>query len=614
MKRGFLSILAVAAVAAMAPGTALASHNTAQHSPNMSLVANFSMEGAYGLGSDLAFWGNMVVAGSYAPGGFRLLDISNPTAPSQIGFFECAGTQADVSIWKDLAFVSVDAPRAPGNDPSMQPREAHECGAPAANAAQFQAGTFWEGVRIVSIADRTRPVQIAAVKTECGSHTHTIYPDEANGRILIYVLSYPLNPQGPSCNPQTHRKISVIEVPLSNPAAAKVIGTPSTGQAIGCHDMTVFMDRKIAGAACITESQMWDLSNPANPTILATIRNPMINIHHSTNFTWDGNVMTLGDELGGAAASPGCPGREDLQPGGLFFYDVKDPRAPVLKGTYKIPAGQASLLCTAHLFNTVPLRSDKDILVSSWYTGATSVIDYTDPARAKQVAFYIPNERSTPQAERSEAAAWSSYWYNGYVYSNNYHSANSPTDATNPGVRRGFDVFGVTLPELADEIRLDRLNPQLQESFQAATGGRVSSGGGGGGGAAGRGTPTSGPSRLLISRRTVRLTRAGVLRLGVYCRGGRTCDGVLTVRLARQFRRGEPGVRPTFLGRRSFGVPARRRTVLTLRLPASKRRLITRLGGAHAVATAVMRNLGDQRRRTTAKFYVKRPAQFKGRR
>jgi hypothetical protein len=448
---------------ALAASPAYASHNSDQHSDNMSLVANYNEAGEYGPGSDLAFWGTTVVAGSYeGPGGFRLLDIADPAAPRLLGTLNCPGTQSDVSIWRDLVFVSVDAPRGEGADVDTQaPRQAHECGAPAATHPQIQSGAGWEGIRIVSIANPGNPVQIAAVKTDCGSHTHTLAPDEAKGRLLIYVLSYPLNPQHAGCNPATHRKISVIEVPLAAPQTAKVVSTPSVSPAVGCHDMTVFVPRKLAAAACISESQIWDVSDPVNPKVLSHIYNPRINIHHSTTFAWDGEKVVLGDELGGAAAAPGCVTPAELALGGLWFYDVKDPANPVLAGSYVIPQTVATLLCTAHLFNPVPLRSDKDILVASWYTGATTVVDFTDPANAKQIAHYIPAEPVTPGTDFSEATAWSSYWYNGRVYSNNYHNPNSPSDA--PEVRRGFDVYAVNHPDLADHITLERLNPQVQE-------------------------------------------------------------------------------------------------------------------------------------------------------
>jgi hypothetical protein len=456
MQRLLLSaVIALLGAAGIYTGSVLADHSPTgeRHSPNMRLVANYSEGGTYRNGTDMAFWGSTALLGNLdqgvgpnasPPGGFRIMDISNPAAPAKIGQFTCLGDQSDVSIWEDIVIVSVDKPTF-------------------ANCRDGDAS--WEGLRIVSIADPQNPTILGTVRTDCGSHTHTIYPDPTNGRLLVYVLSYPLagryNPAGAlaTCNVASHRKISVVEVPLGDPGAARLIGTPSVGEVIGCHDVTVFLERKLAAAACLTESQMWDLSDAERPRIVATIRSPQINIHHSTVFSNDGKTLVVGDELGGAAASPGCVGDEKYTYGGLFFYDVSDAASPRLRGIYKLPQQTVSLFCTAHLFNVVPLRSDADVLVSSWYSGATSVIDFTDPAKPTQIAYYIPRATTSPDRQTTEAAAWSSYWYNGYVYSNNFdEDVNSVSPRS-----RGLDVFAVDDPLLEGALRLHHLNPQVQE-------------------------------------------------------------------------------------------------------------------------------------------------------
>ena len=425
------------------------SHGADEHSDNMFLVANWadpdeSGHSTYRQGSDLAFWGNVAVLGNYgAPGGFRLLDIENPAAPRELGQFVCPGPQADVSIWKKLVFLSVDSPRS-----------APECGAGAASQVATTTGVgSYEGIRIVDISNPASPTQIAFVDTDCGSHTHTLVPDEKNGRLLIYVLSYPLNPQGVDCNAETHRKISVVEVPLKAPARARVVSTPSVSPAIGCHDVTVDLDRKVAGAACITESQMWDISDPVNPVVISHIVNPQINIHHSTTFSWSGNTLVVGDELGGAVATPGCAGSDEHLPlGALWFYDVSKPAAPVVKGTFRIPQDELSIFCTAHNFNVVPARSGRDVLVSAWYNGGTTVLDFTDPANVEQIGFYLPKDGTL-------AAAWSSYWYRGFIYANNF---DEDVNSISPH-SRGLDVFAIGHPDLKDAIKVNRLNPQTIE-------------------------------------------------------------------------------------------------------------------------------------------------------
>ncbi|MDQ3741264.1 MAG: hypothetical protein M3389_10020, partial [Actinomycetota bacterium] len=453
MRRTVATALTLAALAVAGWAVAsYASHGTEEHSDNMTLVANFSDGDTYRVGTDMAFWGDLALLGTLdqgtgpnasPPGGFRMMDVSDPRRPREVGQFECWGDQSDVSIWEDIVILSVDKPTT------------EDCSA--------QGGT-WEGIRVIDISDRSNPRIVKSIATACGSHTNTIYPDLANRRLVVYVLSYPLagryNPAGATatCNAQSHRKISVVSVPLDDPAGAELLGTPSVGETIGCHDVTVFLPRNIAGAACLTESQMWDLSDPAQPKIVARIRNPQVNIHHSTTFSNDGRTMVIGDELGGAAASPGCFGGDAYELGGLFFYDIADAAAPELRGTYKLPRTKVSEFCTAHLFNVVPMRSDENILVSSWYTGATSVIDFTDPSEPTEIAHYIPSDPVSPDEQGTEAAAWASYWYNGYVFANNFdEDVNSVSTQS-----RGLDVFRVDHRFTGEAVRLDRMNPQLQ--------------------------------------------------------------------------------------------------------------------------------------------------------
>jgi hypothetical protein len=459
-------IVLVVGAAVIYGATALGTHSSDQHSENMRLIANYDDGGEYRVGTDLAFWGKTLIAGKLdqgtgpnasPPGGFRVMDIANPSNPREVGQFDCWGDQSDPSIWRDLVILSVDKPTT------------EDCSAQSGN---------WEGIRVVSIADRANPKLLGSVATDCGSHTNTMYADPANDRLLIYVLSYPLagryNPASalPTCNATSHRKFSVVEVPLDDPGNPTVLRTVPVETNIGCHDVTLFLQRKLAAAACLTESQIWDLSDPAKPEVIARIPNPpQLNLSHSTAFSNDGNTLVIGDELGGAAASPGClTGDERDQFGGLFFFDITGDagaRDPQLVGTFKLPQTRTNLFCTAHQFNPVPLRSDTDILSTSWYTGATSVIDFTrvrEGVPPEQIAYYIPEHTVTPSDQPSEAAAWASYWYNGYIWSNNFdEDVNSVAPQS-----RGLDVFAVDHPALRDAVSLTRLNPQVQEPFPGA--------------------------------------------------------------------------------------------------------------------------------------------------
>jgi hypothetical protein len=450
MQRFVIAALAVL-LGAVGTSTALADHDADEHSENMSHVANWDDDGSYRMGSDLAFWQDLAVLGKYD--GMTLMDIGEPTRPRHLGTFDCNGNQSDVTIWKDLVVLSVDSPMA------------HDgCDAPAASPIQYASDAHWEGLRIVDVSDPSAPEQIATVKTDCGAHTHTQIPDldhrGADGRpdprVLIYVSSYPLGGQGVSCSYASHRKVSIVEIPLRRPTEATVVATPDVSPAMGCHDITVFLPRQLAAAACITESQLWDISDPTDPVIVSRIYNPAMQIHHSSALSWDGDVLVLGDEMGGAAAAFGCLTGGSAPTGALWFYDVSDPTDPQQLSSYTIPQNEVSALCTAHNFNPVPLRDGGRVLVSAWYNGGTHVIDFDDPTDPQQVAWYKPREGK-------RGAAWSSYWYNGAVFTNNFDESYVPSVPSS----RGFDVFTVDDERLRTKaLTLTHLNPQTQEGLR----------------------------------------------------------------------------------------------------------------------------------------------------
>lgn len=76
-------------------------------------------------------------------------------------------------------------------------------------------------------------------------------------------------------------------------------------------------------------------------------------------------------------------------------------------------------MCTAHNFNVVPTTYGQRILVTSWYHGGTQVIDFTDASNPEQVAWYraLEGVRNNP---------WSSYWYNGRIYANDFDAGYVP--------------------------------------------------------------------------------------------------------------------------------------------------------------------------------------------
>jgi hypothetical protein len=416
---------------------------------DMTHLANLPKGGT--TNSDLAFWGNLVYAGNYH--GFRIIDASNPSAPQVLSDFPCEGAQSDVGVWdtgpRRLLFLSIDRRQT-------QP----ECSTPDPTRA-----VGWEGIRIFDVTNPRNPTFVKAVATDCGSHTHTVVPDPENRRVLLYVSSYPLTEQGitepddpetdSECVPN-HFKISVVEVPYSAPQDARVISQPSVAPADGCHDIGVFLDFDIAAAACLTEGQIWDISNRAQPRVVSHIVNPLINFWHSGAWTWDGRFAIFGDEEGGAAVTHGCT-PAGTPPGFTWFYDRNNPSQPAGRfSQQRQQLTQGDLICTTHNYNPIPVL-DRYMLASAFYEAGTGIVDFTDLANPREIAYFdAQGVDGAPEAD-----TWSSYFYNDLVFAND--------------IQRGVDIFrpltaglnarrsSSPTATLAAARRFGHLNPQTQE-------------------------------------------------------------------------------------------------------------------------------------------------------
>ena len=217
--------------------------------------------------SDLAFQGDHLFQGNFY--GVNIFDISDPAKAKLVTSMVCPGGQGDVSVYKNLLFMSVEMPNGrldcgvegfppepeladeadkgdkklvaekdkekdsqskdDGDKDKQKERKRH---IPAAQKDRFR------GVRIFDISDITNPRQVAAVQTCRGSHTHTLVIDPNDkDNVYIYVsgTSFVRQPEElAGCSGEKPDKdlntalfrIDVIKVPVSAPQDAKVVSSP----------------------------------------------------------------------------------------------------------------------------------------------------------------------------------------------------------------------------------------------------------------------------------------------------------------------------------------------------------------------------------------------------
>src|SRR6478735_3342652 len=173
--------------------------------------------------SDLAFTGKYAIQGNYH--GYQFWDITNPAKPRLETAFVCPASQSDVSVYKNLLFVSGEG---------LSGRI--DCGAEGVKDTVSKERL--RGLRIFDISDIEHPRNVGNVQTCRGSHTHTLLvdPKDANN-VYVYISgsSRVRSPNElPGCVNASPEKdpnsalfrIEVIKVPLAHPEQAAIVSSP----------------------------------------------------------------------------------------------------------------------------------------------------------------------------------------------------------------------------------------------------------------------------------------------------------------------------------------------------------------------------------------------------
>ena len=168
---------------------------------------------------------------------------------------------------------------------------------------------------------------------------------------------------------------------------------------------------------------------------------PSVTVGHAAAFTWDGKYFTFGHEPGGGTQAE-CEESDPDRFRTLWMYETKTAKEV---GEWTLPRPQSSVEnCTIHNFGFVPTSDGSYILVGGNYQAGTWATDLSDPANAETIAFADPPPLDPTQL--TAAGAWSSYWYNGFIYE---------SEET-----KGFNVFSLDDPAVANAVEIPFLNPQ----------------------------------------------------------------------------------------------------------------------------------------------------------
>jgi LVIVD repeat len=461
--------------------------------------------------SDLAFSGKYAIQGSY--NGFEIWDISNPSKPVLANAYTCPASQNDVSVYKNLLFMSSEATNS---------RQDCQFGGVPQPVSENRV----RGIRIFDIADIAHPKLITSIQTCRGSHTHTVVtqPGDPNN-VYIYVSGTAgVRPgeelkgckDGGVNDPDSARfRLEVIKVPLAKPGTAAIVSSPrifnslpvpprneeraavdaaaraaanagrgaeagqggqggqrgqdgAGGRGNGpatppapptgpnqCHDITVYPQVGLAGGACAGLGLLLDIHDAAHPFRIDMAADANMSFWHSATFNNDGTKVLFSDEWGGGG-QPRCRATDKPEWGADALFTIENKNL-VFHSYYKLPAAQTNQEnCVAHNGSLIPIPG-RDIMVQAFYQGGITVFDWTDASHPKEIAFF---DRGPVDANRLVmGGSWSAYWYNGVIVSSE--------------IARGLDIYEllpsglITQNELdaAKTIHFDSYNTQDQQKF-----------------------------------------------------------------------------------------------------------------------------------------------------
>ena len=459
--------------------------------------------------SDLAFQGNRLFLGNFY--GVNIYDISDPANVKLLTSMVCPGGQGDVSVYKNLLFMSVEMPNGrldcgtqgfPPNPETVDENKDKSADKsadadkdkekkkkiPAAQKDRFR------GVRIFDISDIKNPKQVAAVQTCRGSHTHTLVIDPNDKEnVYIYVSGTSFvrqteelagcSGEAPDKDPNTALfRIEVIKVPVAAPQDAKIVSSPrvfidartgamnglSNGGTHGkkgpekpsdtdqCHDITVYSAIGLAAGACSGNGIVLDVKDPVHPKRVDAVNDPNYSYWHSASFSNNGDKVVFTDEWGGGLGAR-CRANDPNKWGADAIFHLKDNKL-TFANYYKMPAAQGDTKnCVAHNGSLIPVPG-RDIEVQAWYQGGISVMDFTDPEKPFEIAYF---DRGAIDPKMLVLGGdWSAYWYNGNVYASE--------------IARGLDVFELTPSKFltqneidaAKTVHVSELNVQNQQKIE----------------------------------------------------------------------------------------------------------------------------------------------------
>ncbi|GEM_PF-782476 len=285
----------------------------AQGSPNVTLLAHINQYPGPGYND---CWGYIDANGrEYAllgvQSGTSILDITDTDNVVEVAFI---GNPSGNSLWKDIKTYQTYA---------------------------YVVNETGGGMQIIDLSDLPNSATLAATYTGF-STSHNIFIDEANG--ILYA-------EGSASQP-------VRVLSLANPVAPQQIATFG----IECHDIFVRNNIAFIAEGYSGSVGIYDVSNPANPTLIVRHPIPVAGYVHNVWTTEDNHYMMTTEET---------PGKT------VKYWDISNFTQITLMDTYLGPNGLAH---NAHIKGNYSYLSH--------YQSGLRIVNISDPTNIFEEGFY----------------------------------------------------------------------------------------------------------------------------------------------------------------------------------------------------------------------------------
>jgi hypothetical protein len=333
-------------------------------------------------------------------GGIYIIDITNPEKAKTKAVVPCVVSQGDIQISFDKKTLLI------GHDSTGGPESC--------------TGLGKTGFITVDVKNPLKPKVLGHASGD-GAHNMTAHPTKP----YVYVSNSSLEPlpDTPAAEGTSRVQIWSIKDPRKPKLVNSFASLPHAP-----HDISFNKKGTEIVTAAISHWDIFDTSDPENPTLKWTGQCPGCSITHDAKFTPDDQHILIGDEAGGGLPFP-CPG------GAFYVYDYSSGVAPVLTGVYEpadfITNGAGGVdSCTSHVFE---ISKDSTKIAISWYANGTRYLDIAGavgptvgangaPTGMIQCGWFIPEAGSS----------WSSKFSTDERY------------ITSNDIYRGFDIYKIT--------------------------------------------------------------------------------------------------------------------------------------------------------------------------